>query len=281
MPLEFSDALSAKVLRVDQNVLSVRYSESIYQGGAHGSYWSFAYNFDMRSGEILSLESLSPDYDALADSLVQEMLALAEEDQDEYYSQRIVEGFLPEGGREEAFRTLLREGTWALDREGLEIISSLYELGPYAAGTVSFLIPYEKLQERLDQRWMMPEDRNGKGRVLVQELSELEGGEIEIIDKVKVSEGGVNLGLVVEGQIFDVRISTVYYVDRFYENAQLWAASSLADCAVQLEVTVPEGLPDLLISYYTADGERCGKLLSQSGADGSYMLVDDNIEAVG
>jgi hypothetical protein len=44
---------------------------------------------------------------------------------------------------------------------------------------------------------------------------------------------------------------------------------------------VPEGLPNLLITYYTADGERHGKLLSQSSADGSFMLVDDNIAAVG
>lgn len=281
MTLEFSDCLSAYVQRVDDGLLSILYTDSSYTGGAHGSYGQFGYCFDMSTGQILTLDRLSSDYDALADFLVQQMLEQAETDEGGYYSDRIVDEFLPEGGREAAFRNLLREGSWYFDREGLMIFSNLYELGPYAAGIVEFRIPYSELEGKIEPRFLFPADRSGKGRMTVTELSEQEGGVLPIVDKLTVSEDGQQLCLVTDGRVYDVRISTVYYVDRFYENAQLWCASSLSNCVVQLETVVPEGLPDLLVTYYTADGERHGKLLSQSGADGSFMLVDDDIAAVG
>ncbi len=281
LPLELSDTLTARVTRVDDSVLSVVYGESIYTGGAHGSYVFRGMNFDMTTGEALTLDRLSTDYDAFADALVQIMLQMAEEDQDGYFSDRIDDAFLPEGGREEAFRALLREGAWCFNRDGMVICSSLYELGPYAAGIVEFHIPYTALEGKLDARFLPAQDRSGKGKLSVCPLSEIEGGDTEIVDKLIVNENGEELCIVVEGRVYDVTISSVYYSDRFYEKAQLWCASLLSDCALQLEVEVPDGLPDLLISYYTADGERHGKLLSQSGQDGKYILVDDDIEAVG
>ena len=281
MPLEFSDALSAQIQRLDENILSIRYSDANFTGGAHGNYSQFAYTFDMSTGQVLTLDRLSSDYDALADFLVQSMLEQAERDEDGYYSEKLVDDFLPAGGREEAFRNLLRDDSWYFDLEGIVFVSNLYELGPYAAGIVEFHIPYEKLQGYLDDRFLYPPERSGKGKVTVDLLSELDGGELEIVDRVIVHEDGEDLCFVVEGEIYDVSIATVYYSDRFYENTQLWWANVLSDCALQLKVVVPEGLPDLRITYYTADGERHGMLLSQSGVDGSYILVGDDIEAVG
>lgn len=279
--LEYSDSLTAHVYRLDERVFSVSYAETSFTGGAHGNYGAVAFNFDLETGDKIGFDQLSEDPEGLRDYLVGLMLEMAESDEDNYFSQRIVDSFLPEGGREEAFRSLLREGSWFFDRDGLVIVSSLYELGPYAAGTVDFHIPYEMLEGKMDSRWMYSAERTGKGRIKAEELSALNGGELEIIDKLTVSGDGQELGLVAEGTVYDVTISSVYYVDRFYEKCQLWCANSLSDCALQLQTVVPEGLPDLQIVYYTADGVRHGKLLSQSGVDGSYMLVDDDIQAVG
>ncbi len=281
MPLEFTDNLSAKVTRLDDGMLSILYSDSVYTGGAHGSYSMFGFLFDTQSGDVLRLDQLSSDYDAFADFLVQTMLEMAEADEDGYYSEHILDDFLPAGGREEAFRNLLREGSWYFDREGLVIFSTLYELGPYASGITLFEIPYSMLEGKIEQRYMFPPERGGKGRMTVTELSETEGGNQTIVDKLILNAGGQELCLVAEGRVYDVSVSQVYYVDRFYENCQYWYASTLENSALQLEVIVPEGLPDLLVTYYTADGERHGKLLSQSGQNGAYMLVDDDIHAVG
>ena len=278
MPLEYSDTLTALVTRADNAALSVIYTENCYMGGAHGSYGSNAVNFDMSTGEQLTLDKLSED-EGFGDFLVERMLSIVE--QDKSYSDRIAEDFLPEGGMEEAFRNLLRDGSWYFDGEGLVIFSELEELGPYAAGIVEFRIPYADLEGKLDARWLFPGQRQGKGKPEVTELSELEGGETEIVDSLILNEDGQELCIVADGIIYDVSLTSVYYVDRFYDSAQLWYASCLDDCALQIRVVVPEGLPNLRIAYTTADGVRHGKLLSQSGLDGSYMLVDDDIQAVG
>jgi hypothetical protein len=52
------------------------------------------------------------------------------------------------------------------------------------------------------------------------------------------------------------------------------------NCAVQLVTRIPEGMPDLKISYADQNGEH-SFYVSQSGVDGSIILVDDSIEAVG
>jgi hypothetical protein len=281
MALEFSDQLTARVMRASGRVLSIQYTESGYSGGAHGWYGAEAFNFDVETGELLTLEQLSADPQALRSALEQELRALIDENEDEYYSARVMEDYLFEKTLDEALRDLLRQGSWYFDTQGMVVFSDVEELGPYAAGIVEFRIPYEKLVGLVDEQWLPPQDRQGNGSLNVVPLSELEGGQTEIIDKLVVTENGEELCIVAQGRIYDVSVAEVYYVDRFYEKTQLWYASCLTDCALQLEVTVPEGLPNLLISYSTADGVRHGKLLSQSGLDGSYRLADDDIRAVG
>ena len=62
------------------------YSEYCYTGGAHGWYGSRGYNFDVTNGELLTLDSLSEDSDALREFLLGEMQRMITEDEDEYYS---------------------------------------------------------------------------------------------------------------------------------------------------------------------------------------------------
>ena len=50
--------------------------------------------------------------------------------------------------------------------------------------------------------------------------------------------------------------------------------------ALQIVTMVPDGLPNIRLSWKNADGQF-SKLISRSGEDGSYILVNDNIEAVG
>ena len=53
------------------------------------------------------------------------------------------------------------------------------------------------------------------------------------------------------------------------------------DCILQLDTVIPDGMPDLMVSYSDENGESHRLLLTQSGEDGSYILTGDNIEAVG
>ena len=136
--LEMTDSLSARIQRLDEGMLSFLYADSTFTGGAHGSYSQFGLSFDMESGELLTLDSLSDDPEALKASLLQIMLDLAEKDEDGYYSDRVVDSFLPEGGREEAFRNLLRDDSWYFDRDGM---SMSWDPMPPASPSSTFPMP--------------------------------------------------------------------------------------------------------------------------------------------
>ena len=268
------------VPRADENVLSVLYSTNSFSGGAHGTYVDRAYCFDTRTGERITLDMLTPDSEALKSFLKGYMLSLYEADEGAYYSERIFDENFLGAPVSEAVATLIREGSWYLGDSGMVIFSDVYELGPYAAGICEFVVPYTELAAIIDARWM-PTERSGEGSFSVLPQSAVAEGTAQIIDRVTVDAEGEQLCLVAEGRVYDVRISEVSYADKFYETAQLWACSYMENCLLQLDVTVPEGIPNLMLRYTDGTGAKYSLLLSRSGVDGEYTLVNDDIEAVG
>ncbi len=278
LPLEFSASRTARVARIDSKMINIVLDSYEYLGGAHGNYTDRAYVFDAETGERLRLEDLAEDLENLKTELVSAMLQAVEEDP-EYYADHLADDFLADGDREAAFSALLRDGSWYFSNDGLVLFSDLYELAPYAAGLTEFVLPYDQLAGIVDEKWF-PAARTGAGEFSVKPMAEVPEGSLELLDRVTYSEGE-ELCLLASGTVYDVKLSTVYYADHFYELTQLWCSSYMSDSALQVSAVVPEGIPDLMISYTTADGQRCGKLLSQSGLDGSYQLVDDQIEVLG
>ena len=180
---------------------------------------------------------------------------------------------------EEAANALIRDGSWYLGDSGLVIFSDLYEMGPYAAGILEFELGYESLGGYIKAEYMREaSDKTASFSVVpAEKLSE---SSKEIIDMVKLDEAGQAIYLVAEGSARNVRLTAVDYTDAFYETGCLWYCSEMNDCAVQLLTNIPEGMPDLKLSYVDSNGEH-ELYLSQSGEDGSFILVDGSIEAVG
>lgn len=282
VPLEFVSSQNVRIERADSSLLSMVYNSYEFTGGVHGNSVERAYVFDTETGERLSLSMLTDDYDGeegLAAYLTGRMLEKAASD--EYYSERIDPNTLPEEQYETAFAGLLRDGSWYFDQEGLVIFSDLYEFGPFAAGMVEFRIPYSELEGRIDEKWL-PAERAGQGSFDLKPLSQVEDGSMEMIDRLALSQEGEELCLVAQGTVYDVKLSQVDYTDGFFETAQLWYGSYMRDCALQLVTLIPEGMPDLLLSYKTGDGAEHRLLLSENGQDGSPQLVEESsIEAVG
>jgi hypothetical protein len=78
-----------------------------------------------------------------------------------------------------------------------------------------------------------------------------------------------------------VRITSVAYSAFFHDVTQLWSCSAMNDAALQLATVIPDGMPNLKISWRTAEGEQAC-YLTQSGEDGSLILLPvENVEAVG
>lgn len=281
LPLEYSAARTARVERIDSRVLCVVYNTYTYTGGAHGDSFDRGYAFDAESGEYLTLDKLSADSDSFIEFLKDYIYSIYTEDENGYYFSLVYEDMTDEVA-EEAVKALVRDGSWYVNGEGLVFFSSLYELGSYASGIIKFTVPYSELEGQIYDKYLPPVHDTDAGTLALKAQGDVAEGSIEIIDKVTVNADGEALCLEAVGTVYDVRLSTVDYTDKFYETAQLWAVSYMSDCVLQLEATIPDGMPRLMVSFRDAQGNENSLLISQSGENGGFILIDKNsIEAVG
>ena len=134
--------------RADSDVISLSYTDSCFLGGAHGSSLSFAENYDVETGKILTLADLAEDKQRLTDYVIPYLLWLTEKP-----------GFADglSWADEDTFKSIVVDGTWYLSENGLVFICNEYTIGPYVIGTINLEIPYADLNGILLDKWIPDE----------------------------------------------------------------------------------------------------------------------------
>ena len=259
------------VLRSDDSICAFMVNTYVDLGGAHGGYSAEAICFDANTGLRIDLDDLSSQPEAFRTRLVGEMMRLANEDKDSYYSDHL-DLTKPEE-YSTAFAELLREGSWYPGVYGFCVFSDLYELGSYAAGITEFIIPYDCISDLIDVKWI-PEAVDQNATVSIHALSEIPEGSIEIVDSVVIGEGGEASLLSFQGTARDISIWTGYFEDRFYADSELFYCGSLNNSALQLAMMIPGDLPNVLLRYRDGNGDH-EYLITISGRDGSYVLIEN------
>jgi len=123
------------------DLLSILFEDFAYLGGAHPGTFYVAINYDTTTGKILSLADLfkpGTDYLGLISSLsiadLQTREGLSSEDFATGGAAPLAENYR----------------VWAVTPQGLLIVFPEYQVGPYAAGAQTVLIPYAALAGQLD-----------------------------------------------------------------------------------------------------------------------------------
>lgn len=249
----------------DGSYLCILVSNFDYMGGAHGSAARRACMFSTQTGQLLTLQDLTDNYEALRETAVDFMVKTAESRPD---IQNRIAWFGPEE-YEQQFSGLLREGSWCLDGGKLCFFSDEYEFGPYAAGVVDFRMPLALLDGILKKEFY-PAQHTGEGRIMLKALEDE-----PVLDRVTVDADGASLALVAEGTVYDVTLQKVVYSEgTYYERDSLWYCSRMEDEALEIQVWLPDTAASLKVSYSDADGNHREGLLQQSGKDGSYFLQE-------
>ena len=277
----FSSARTVKNTRADGSVISFRYWKNVYTGGNSGEHGYMCINFDAQTGQKLTLDALSSNPDELRNTITEQLIAQARES--ELYAQISGNDRDPDS----ALAAIVREDAWLFTAEGLAFYPGFGELVPDEEGFSYpiLTVPYNALSNVLDERYL-PVNREGSAQLEAVSLKDVEDGTVHSIDRLVVSDGE-ELYLKINGTAYDVAVSSFYTVDqgegedRFYESNRHWYASFMSDCALQLCTTVPNGMPDLMITYTDADYAAHRYFLSRNGVKGELVLVDDSIQAVG
>ena len=127
--------------RADAGVISLIETEVYYLGGAHGGSVVTGYNFDAATGELLLLEDLAEDSDAFYQMVKADIISQCQAypEQMAFYSATDSQEFAL------TIDDVLASNSWYFTETGIEIIANPYFIGPYAAGSFEFEIPYDQL----------------------------------------------------------------------------------------------------------------------------------------
>lgn len=247
-------------------VLSLTYDDTSYTGGAHGYTGRYGHSFDLRTGKELTLSDLTDDYDAFLSAAVEQLRDISHTG--EYAAYGLNEGY------EDQLAGLFRDGNWYFSDEGLVLMANPYELASYAAGLVEFTLSYAWLTYHISADYL-PAESAADG-TLTGEIRESAEGATFVYDD-GTNGAGACVVFTAPGAVEDVNIRTVTYLEycnAFRPDGTVWYASSLSDGeSVCVQTWIPDVMPNLSISWRDGEGEHT-KLISQSGKDGSLVLMD-------
>lgn len=269
----WSYALEQTVLvgRGDSRVLCFIYDQYSNMGGTHGNTLRRGYTFDTVTGARLALGDLSEDPEGFAQWCGEYAVRLSQSPEYGQYT------FNP--GYEEILAGLAEQGSWYLNREGLAVVANPYDIAPYAVGRLEFLIPYDELAAWLRPEYLPAEavfDGTITGRVAEPDTC--------CIPYAQVDDGtdgqGASILFQAEGTVGLVNLLQVQYLefdDSYRADNTLWYASELLDGDVlMLRTWIPDTIPNRMLRYAGAQGPEQEYLISQSGKDGSLLMLEED-----
>lgn len=249
--------------RLDDAVVSFRYTDYAYSGGAHGNSYEYGMTYDMVSGEHLTLASLTNDEAGLLLVCRQHLLTvLTAEDFPE--RENLIEGF------EKQLDTVMKN--WVLTNEGLQFIAQPYIISTYAMGTLRFTVPYEKIAHVLLEKWYPEEKGHGGGSVSV---AQADGSAPAAVNFVADAEGE-NLVVKVNGKIYDFSVEEIGVgVQRSAMGPaivrQKLYSSQISSESFGLQAMVPEEGATVMLRWMDGSGTEYQYLLTRDAKHGVVL----------
>lgn len=263
--------ISYNPMRVDQGVLSLYGQAVSYQGLAHPTTICIAANYDMVTGDVLTLGSIMGSEAALQ-SLSQLLIdAVTEIKTDKQimggYEQIIGDKFNADVSNNE---------DWFFDNTGLNFYFSPYEIAPYSSGIITVNIPYEQLTQIIDPAYFPPEKDMVSGCVFANLYADYKGRELTQMAEIILDEDGERIILYTDKSVYNVQITTGQWDSdgvHFIPSNTVFATSALTPGdGVLVQASIPDVMPNLQLQY-TSNGEVVTVYIHQSGMDGSIYLT--------
>ena len=267
--------ISYDPMRIDQGVLSLFGQTIQYSGGSHSNRTCVSANYDMITGNLMTLGSILYHLDAKDDlcNLVIQQLREQKESLQLYsdFDEVVEDHFSADESHFESF---------FFSSTGLNFYFAPYEIAPYASGNITVEIPYAQLTGIIGDQYFPAERQASSGDITAHLFSDADLDKYEQFAEIIKDEGGEKIILATDEVIYDVRIySGMWNMDgnEFTITNTLFAANVLtSQDAVMLEAYIPDVMPDLMISYNNGNSTNA-YYIHQSGEDGSIILEQTTV----
>jgi Protein of unknown function (DUF3298)/Deacetylase PdaC len=129
----------------DNDLISVSFLEGNFTGGVHPNYGYFTITYDLKNGREIKLSELfkpgAKYLEAVSAYAVKDLQSRKMPDSDENLG--LAQDIFADGATAKAENYQ----NWNLTKKGLMITFDPYQVGPYAAGSQTVIVPYAKLKE--------------------------------------------------------------------------------------------------------------------------------------
>ena len=191
-------------VRLDDFVLSLFGNSVSHQGAHHPVVECQSANYNMLTGEVLTLGSILKDSNSLQ-LIHEQMLVVAEsvaEDRQLYpdYSQVIMDRFTRNPNFDE---------DWFFSASGLSFYFEPYEIAPYTSGVVILEIPYEQLAGLIDDSFFPAEEDQSEGQLMIESITDTDLSNYSQLAEIVLSGDENSVFLYSEGLLRDIRIEAL------------------------------------------------------------------------
>ena len=254
---------AAAIRRADDRVVSITFDNTMLTDGMRPVKTRVCCNFDTATGEQLTLDGLKADREALTSALIccaQAQYAAGEINAD----------------YQDVIEKITAAELWYFSDEGMVFCAQECETTSDAYGIAEITVPYSELSGLIDDGWMPTQQPAATVQMSVCTPDSLPDSAVRYA--ALLDEDGEMLAICPDAEAFDVRLSAVQYNDGngvYYEDRTLWYISRLTPQeALLVRTQLSDTVPNLQLSWRALDGTRCRRLLSQSGEDGSFQLLE-------
>lgn len=187
--------------RIDYGVLSLYGTQSSYSGSVHGNISGVAANYDLMTGDILTLGSImheNADKEDFINIIIESLDPMAEE---YFLYDDYMDGVR---NRLDVDENLYED--FYFTNTGLCFFFSPYEIAPYSSGVITVEIPYNELPGLIYDGYFPAEQERTHGNLLTAEVSKINMEQFDNMAEVNLASGESALVAYPNGTIKNVQL---------------------------------------------------------------------------
>lgn len=255
--------------RLDSYILSLHGTESSFSGAGNPTSASVSVNYNLASGEVLTLGDILAEAKTAADDLcrlILDELAKQEAQLFDDYADVIVRRFQSD---------LDQESTWYFSDEGLCLFYHPYDIAPHASGTIYITLPYGQLSGVIDDSFFPAYPPKLPGNLEASWFAETDLNQFSYFSELILDSGCAPAIFYTDGNLFNLHLQEGHWdsaLNQFVPTSTVYAANTLNQGdAFVLHAPISDTTPTLLL-HYEANGESYSAYILRDIATGKLLL---------
>ena len=260
--------------RIDHAVLSMFGNNISWAGGAHPTHNCTSANYDLITGDVLTLGSILTHEDALDD-----LCGLLIDSVAEIKAEKFIMSDYEDTIRTRLIQNESYNEAWYFDNNGINFYFSPYEIAPYSSGVITVNIPYEKLVGIIEDRYFPPESDVTTGTIKAIKHADADAAQFTQIAEIIIDKEGEMIFLYTDKSVQNVSIEYGYWNDSqtvFSTQCTVFATPCLTPGdAAMIQLSSSDAPPCVRLKY-ESNQETIVEYIVLNQDNGSILLLKEN-----